>query len=743
LPAEATSFIGRSRELAELRKTLASARLVSLVGAGGVGKTRLALHMAAELRRPFRDGAWLVELDKLQDPTLVSKAVLTALDLRDQATPDPLGLVLSYLSGKHLLLLIDNCEHVLETAAGLVSEILKAAPRVRVLCTSREPLSIPGEYVVQVPPLALPDDGVSAPIEQLHRNEAMQLFTERAAAASGNFQLTAANRAAVVELCRRLDGLPLAIELAAVRTRVLTVQQILQLLTDRFALLTGGSRAALPRHRTLQTAIEWSHDLLDSEERIVLRRLSVFGGRFTLPDAESVCAPDVLPTLVSLVEKSLVLKQDAKAIATYRLHETMREFARLKLRDAAEEEEIESRSAEYYWSRCRQSAQEAQRGLVTWLEWMDLEIDNVRLVLRNCVLRGDVERGLHIAIALGWYWITRATAEGARWLDQFHACGEGTPHSYFLRGFLGVLLGDPLAARTALARAAAAARASGDRRLLVESLAMGSVAEGMAGEHAPARRLLEDAHASLAEGDVLGKLACLQGQALNGFFERDFETVRSAAAEGVRISRETGDLYRLEVMLLNRGGVALIDGDTAAAKTDLEAALRIAQQIDDRVAQFFLVSAQSLRAAMAGDPRVAARLLGASETLRIEVGTTTNPALASLVATARQLAVAALGDAQFDGELRRGASYHRSEAIALALDEVAPADSRASTADTPLGAREGDVARLVAEGLTNKQIGAQLFISERTVETHVRNILRKLGFTTRAQIAGWIAASNG
>src|SRR6202022_2408342 len=336
LPAEATSFIGRRRELAELRKKLGAARLVSLVGPGGVGKTRLAIRIATDLGRGFPDGAWMVELADIRDSALVSNAVMAALDLRDQSAAGPLALVLSYLQDKELLLVLDNCEHLLEAAAQLVREVITAAPAVRVIATSREPLSVPGEHVVPVPPLSLPPAQSAEPLTQLRQNEAVLLFTERAGAASGEFELTASNPAAVVALCRRLDGLPLAIELAAVRTRVLTPEQILDRLTDRFGLLTGGSRAALPRHQTLRTTIDWSHDLLDARERTLLRRLCVFAGRFTLEDVESVCSSDelaaaqALDVLSSLVDKSLVTKEDGKRLACYRLHETMREYVGLK-----------------------------------------------------------------------------------------------------------------------------------------------------------------------------------------------------------------------------------------------------------------------------------------------------------------------------------------------------------------------------------------------------------------------------
>ncbi len=272
LPAEATSFVGRRRELAEIRRKLTKARLVSLVGPGGVGKTRLALRIAADLGRGFADGVWLVELAEVRDGSFVANAVLAALDLRDQTAMTPSRILVSDLRNRQLLLLLDNCEHLIGAVATLVAELLRAAPKLTVISTSREPLQVPGEQVIPIPPLQVPPQDGTEPLDRLRQNEAVTLFSERAAAASGTWELTGSNQAVVVALCRRLDGLPLALELAAVRTRVLSVEQILDRLTDRFALLTGGGRAALPRHQTLRTTIDWSYDLLTAAEQILFMR---------------------------------------------------------------------------------------------------------------------------------------------------------------------------------------------------------------------------------------------------------------------------------------------------------------------------------------------------------------------------------------------------------------------------------------------------------------------------------------
>ena len=753
LPAEATSFVGRRRELAELRKKLTTARLVSLVGPGGVGKTRLAIRIGTDLRRGFRDGAWLVELAEVRDPALIGNAMLAVLDLRDQTATEPRALLLSYLRDRELLLVVDNCEHLLGAAAVLVADVLTAAPGVRVIATSREPLSIPGEHVLPIPPLELPRAQADESLDQLRQNESVELFVERAAAASGSFELTASNRAAVVELCRRLDGLPLAIELAAVRTRVLSVEQILDRLADRFGLLTGGSRAALPRHQTLRTTIEWSHDLLGSGERTLLRRLCVFAGRFTLEDVESVCTSDDVPAaraldlLSSLLDKSLVMKQDVPGPACYRLHETMREFAALRLREADEEKVVELRCAEYYVSRCRPPAVGARYGLVEWLEWIDVEIDNIRSVLRRCLVHGDISRGMDLAASLQLYWATRATTEGVRWLDELLATGGGDPEprarAWYLRGFMAVLLVDPTAATPALERAAAADRGAGRLPPLASALSLASIAANMAGDRASARRLLGEAKAVTAGvDDVTAALTLLLARSFHGFFEGDLEAASSASSEGVRLSREVGDLYTLKVWLLNLGTVALIAGDLAKAKPMLTEAMRIAHQIDDRVQLAYLLDALGCHAAGSGQARLAAQLLGAADTVRRGAGASIMPFLGPPMARAEASAIAALGASRFEAECKAGGRLSRDAAVRLALGEPGHVAAAASTSAGAglLAKREAEVARLVADGLSNKEIGARLFISEHTVDSHVRSILNKLGCNSRAQIAAWMAS---
>jgi predicted ATPase/DNA-binding CsgD family transcriptional regulator len=713
-----------------------------------VGKTRLAVRIASGAERGFSSGAWLVELADTRDPALVARAVMAALDLRDQAAAEPSALVRSYLRKRELLLVLDNCEHLLDAVARLVDDVLRTAPAVRILATSREPLSVNGEQVVPVPPLELPsphDDTV----EQALRNDAVRLFVERAAEAAGRFALTDANRAAVIDVCRRLDGLPLAIELSAVWIRALSPDQIRDRLSDRFNLLTGGSRAALPRHQTLSTAIEWSYDLLGPYERTLLTRLCIFAGRFTLDDVEAVCCSDDLPAgqglklLSSLLDRSLLVREDAAGLACYRLHETMREYAWLKLREAGGVDALEVRCADYYLSRCQQFAANGRYHLLPSLAWLDLEIDNIRAVLRTCLDRDEFPRAVGIATTLIWYWITRATTEGVRWLDEVLAGPVTLPWTYFARGFLGVLQNDPGAATSALDRGAALARAAEAPDVLSQSLAMASIAATMRGDRTSAKRLLDEARTIATGLDDLGAtLMTYQAQALNGLIDGDPNTVSTAAAEGARLSRAAGDLYSLGMMLMNQGYAALALGALHDARVWLTEGLLIARQIDDRVAQCYLVGALGCCAAANHDPQLAAKLLGATESLRAEIGATVHSGVAPALTRATQEATATLGTVKFEAAYNAGRQLNRTAAVRVALGETDTASTAANPTGGRLAQREIDVARLVTDGLSNKEIGTRLFISERTVESHVRNILNKLEFTSRTQIAVWMAAQD-
>ncbi len=480
----------------------------------------------------------------------------------------------------------------------------------------------------------------------------------------------------------------------------------------------------------------------------------MFAGRFSLDDIEAVCANDQVPEagtlalLSSLVDKSLVMKEDVKLLARYRLHETMREYASLKLRNANEVDVLEERCLEYYRARCLRAAEQARYQPVQWLEWIELEIDNIRLILERCLARGDFARGLDLAAAIGHYWITRGTTESARWLDQLLASGEASPRTqvraYYLRGWLSLLQGDPAAARPWIARAVATARESHQLAQLSESLSIAATAEDAIGDFAAASRFLDEAEAMTAAlHDYPATIELVLARVIHAVFQGDMDRAGAMSSEGVRLSREAGDLFQLETMLRLLGMVAMMAGDLDASKLRSVEALRIAQQIDHRIAQYYSLAALGWHAASSGQARLGAQLLGAAETVATGAGAIIYGPSVPLLAAAKESAVAALGASKFEAEFKTGKRLSREAALRLALgesDHVEVATERIEAG--PLAKREVEVARLVAEGLSNKQIGARLFISDPTVATHIRNIMNKLGVNSRAQIASWITSSN-
>ncbi|MFD9670005.1 ATP-binding protein [Rhodococcus sp. NPDC059968] len=353
LPLELTVFVGRRRELTETKRLLSVARLVTLTGVGGVGKTRLALRVAANVRRAFDGGVWLVELGELHDAELLADTVVAAFGLREQSSNPSLELLAEHIADRRMLLVLDNCEHLVGAAAMLAERLLRQCPELRILATSREPLGIGGEAVMRVPPLTLPTSDRPASLHDWAGSDAITLFAARAEAAAPGFALSEASRVTITRICQHLDGLPLAIELAAALVRVLSPQQILDRLADRFRVLTHGCRGAPSRHQTLQLSIDWSYDLCEPEEQRLWARLSVFAGGFELDAAESLCAgflarEEVLDMVARLVEKSILIREDAGAAARYRLLESLREYGWQKLQETGEDAALRRRHRDWY-----------------------------------------------------------------------------------------------------------------------------------------------------------------------------------------------------------------------------------------------------------------------------------------------------------------------------------------------------------------------------------------------------------
>lgn len=753
LPAEPTSFVGRRRLLAEVKGAFAGTRLLTLVGPGGVGKTRLALRAAADLQRTVRDGVWLVELAGLDDPHLVAKAVMSAVGLVDQSGQWPTSVLVAHLTCRETVLVFDNCEHLLDPIAVLADVILKEAPGVRLLATSRQPLGTSGERVVQVPSLTLVDGADGEAAQGSAHSEAVALLVERARNAGVQLEVNEANRLLVTDLCRRLDGMPLALELAAVRLRTIGLDQLVERLSDRFAVLTGGSRAALPRQQTLKATIDWSHDLLTGPEAAALRRLAVFPSDFGLDAAEAVAPGEdvpqssVLELLAGLVERSFVARLGTAASARYRLHETMREYALLKLRAADEEAATLKVLVRFYSSIC-QAARGAAHSpqIVEWLKRLDEEAPNLRAVLAHCLNGPDNPTGLYMVGSLGWYWAPRATSEGIYWLDLFLSDSEGDiralAYALFARGVVAVVQGDWGVATLALVDAEAKARAVGDLPLLARALAVSARVRASGGDFEGSRAQVGEAAAiALGLNDPGADAAVTATQGFIAQVDQDLVMARRVYGESLPRARARGDLNSIIYILGYYGFTVLGAGQTDEIRPVFEESLGLARLLENRDAILYILYGLACHDAMVGQLQRAARLLGAAEHLQTETAVRLIPQMEPLLSRARQTIVTSLGARALESEAEVGRLMPRAEAIAYALGEKLPRPSppSATTATTPLSKRELEVARLVAAGLSNKEIGSRLFLSERTVETHVSKILNRLGINSRVEIASWVA----
>jgi predicted ATPase len=515
LPVQVTSFIGREKQIEEIKSLLAKTRLLTLTGSGGCGKTRLSLQVAAEMLEKYPDGIWLVELAPLADPSLVPQTVASVLGVKEEVGKTLTQTLREYLKPKTLLLLLDNCEHLLDACARLTDTVLTHCGHVQMLASSREGLGIAGEQTYRVPSLSLPDPKQTLTPEILSQSEAVQLFLERATLIESTFVLTPQNAGSVGQLCVRLDGIPLALELAAARVRSLSVEEINARLDNRFRLLTGGSRTALPRQQTLRALIDWSYDLLNEQEKALLCRLSVFAGGWTLAAAEAVGAGEViedwevLDLLTSLADKSLVVAEQSEGQTRYRLLETVRQYARDRLRESGEGEAVQERHQAFFVVLAEETEPQL-RGpeQQLWLERLETEHDNLRVALE---WRGD-EASLRLAGALERFWYVRGHfSEGRAWLGSAFSATAGLGRTAMRAkalngaGALASSQGDYVSTRTLHEEALAIQRELGNRRGIANSLSgLGSVAKDQ-GDFALARTMYEEALALRRElGDRWG-----------------------------------------------------------------------------------------------------------------------------------------------------------------------------------------------------------------------------------------------
>ncbi|MFQ5808876.1 MAG: tetratricopeptide repeat protein, partial [Armatimonadota bacterium] len=618
LPLQTTSFVGRERELAEVKALLTETRLLTVTGIGGVGKTRLALQVGADLLDEFRDGVWLVELAGLSDAGLVGQAVASALGVREEPNRGLLETLLDHLRSKRLLLILDNAEHLLEACAELADALLQTCGDVQLLTTSREALGIAGEATWQVPSLPAPDAerlqslGAGLPAA-LTQYDAVQLFIERAAAAKSGFAVTNENAPAVAQICWRLDGIPLGIELAAARTKALTAEQIAERLDDRFRLLTGGSRTALPRQRTLRAAIDWSYELLSKKERGLLRRLSVFAGGWTLEAAEAVAADqegadsaaggrlieehEVLDLLSQLVEKSLSVAEEETGEMRYHLLETVRQYGAEKLRGMREDLVTHRRHRDWFLSLAEGMAAELrgpEQNL--WLGRLEREHDNLRAALEWCKCEGDgVEAGLCLAASLSRFWHIRGYwTEGRSHLEdtlalECDAGGDGeTRKAARARalngaGFLAFRQGDYAAARAFHEESMEIRRELGDRRGVGTSLNNLGLVAADQGDYEAARAMYEESLAiNREEGSKVWEAITLNNLGIVAERQTDYARARELFEQSLAIRRELGEKTGIAGSLNNLAVVARHEGDYAGARALLEESLEIKRELGDR-----------------------------------------------------------------------------------------------------------------------------------------------------------------
>ncbi|ABG94822.1 protein kinase/ transcriptional regulator, LuxR family protein [Rhodococcus jostii RHA1] len=752
LPLELTSFVGRRHELTEAKNLLTGSRLVTLTGIGGVGKTRLAIRIASAVQREYSDGVRLVELGELRDAVSLVDSIAGALGVRDHSTRPLRDVLIEFLAPREVLLVLDNCEHMVDAVAELAGPLLRVSPRLRILATSREPLGIGGEAVLRVPPLALPDPERKPSLRGLPKYDAVTLFTERAAAVPG-FVLTEENAATVAGICHRLDGLPLPIELAAARLRAMSPEQILGRLTDRYALLTRGSRGAPTRQQTLRLCIDWSFELCTAGEQLLWGRVAVFAGSVELDAAEQVCGEgldpgELLDTLTSLVEKSILIREEHGSVVRFRMLETLREYGYEKLEQTGEAVALRRRHRDWYEALALDA--EAEWISARQLEWigrLKREHANLREALEFSV-DDDPAAGLRIAVALFLFWSSQGLYnEGRRWYDQLLARQSGPPTLDSIKGLyshtvMAFAQGD-LQAATALVEEARTLTAHTSDPLL---RAYVDCADGMlalySGDLARACSKLEIALAEFTErGDHMLQVAILYplglAHGLSGRTDQAIECHERALA----ITEAYGETMYRSHSLWALGIAVWKQGDARRSVQLIEQSLKLTKQVRSPRVAAGCLEALAWISFEGRDALRAAVLMGAADGLARSIGSTAI-IHSNLIRYQQEFAEKArkeVGDKAFGAAHHKGEQLGFDAAIAYALHEQ-PSATSTPTADasTRLTKRERQVADLIAEGLTNQAIADRLVISPRTAQGHVEHILAKLGFTSRTQVAAWV-----
>lgn len=756
LPQELTTFVDRRTELAEVKNLLTSARLVTLTGIGGVGKTRLALRAAAGARREFTDGVWLVELADVSDPSVLVEVVAATLGLRDD-TARPLSAVLhQFLGDRKSLMVLDNCEQLITAVAELVDSWLRNCPKLKVLVTSREPLDIDGEAVLPVPPLPVPDYERAPSARSLYRYDAVTLFADRAMTVVPGLELSDDDKKIAARICTRLEGLPLAIELAAARMRTMSPEQILARLDDRYALLTRASRSAPTRQQTLRWCVDWSYELCTPVEQRLWDLVSVFVGSFELDAVEEICGTEVAPEVPAdvlswLVDKSIVSRVASGGAVQFRMLETVRDYGREKLQDRGEYTETLRRHRDWY----HQLALAADAEWISdrqpyWISRLNRELPNLRAALEFCSTENTdqgVAIGLRTATALFVFWSFQGLfGEGRRWIGRFLDNSARQPvtdrvEALVSGAVMATLQGDFSAASTLIEEGRSLVRQdpspTNQARIDFADGSLALYGGDLARASALLRRSVEVLASSRPGYDYLAAATAL-GWALN--LAGDTRGARDTYQHLLSIAEARGGFLFRSSALWGLGTACWQEGQFYQARELLEQALLVNRRVDSPLIAALVLETLSWIASATGEAERAAVLTGASEELQRAMG---NPASIFPAPDHHDEGVrsmrSALGRRRFAAAVDRGRSMSVDEAVSYALGEQPPDIRSRSDPRVALTNRERQVADLVAQGLTDKQIAARLVISLRTAQGHVGHILTKLGFTSRAQIAMWVA----
>ncbi|MFJ7899463.1 ATP-binding protein [Streptomyces sp. NPDC096198] len=754
LPVDVTSFVGRRQQVADAKRLLAASRLLTLTGPGGVGKTRLALHVATAVRRSSRDGVRFVGLAELRDSALFAHTVAAQLGLHDQPSATTIDIIIDYLGSHEVLLVLDNCEHLIDDCALFVDAVVRACPRVRILATSRQSLGVYGESTLVVPPLPVPDPEAVPSPDALTQYDSVKLFVDRAGAVLPGFDLHSQDCTAIARLCRALDGIPLAIELATVWLRALSLGQIEERLSERYRLLTVGPRNAPTRQRTLQALIDWSYDLCSGPEQQLWARASAFAGSFDLDGIEyvgadeGVSAEKIRNIVLSLVDKSILIRDERDGQVRYRMLETIREYGQARLVASGGHTAVHRRHRDWY-ARMVEQFQADWMGpdQESWILRLRREHANVREALGFCLTQpGDAVLALSLADRLGTYLGVQGFNSVTRhWLDQaLAASSEPSPErTSALRrnAWVALLQGDVDAADAQLAEAAESAERLG----LTKESAFVTLVAGMkavsAGDMEQAALLTADAMSGFRSvRELSGSLLAMSVHGLVLGQQGQREQGLALLEEAVAMSAERGEVIWRSWALLALSFVEF-DHDLARAEAAAHEALSLRRRVS---AQFLMAFAFEILAWVSerqGHHVRAATLSGAAAAMWRTVGT--SPDYFHPVVAVHQQHIgmirAALGDDRYDTAFQRGYDLPEQAAVDYALGAGASTGEQrqSSGPESQLTPREAQIARLVSEGLTNKEIAAHLVIAPRTAEGHVQRILTKLGFSSRAQIAAW------